>query len=141
VSKVRVYELAQELGIESKTILSILKDMGEFVRSASSTLDPRLVVRIKQHLKDPTAAPVTRSAPSTRPIRNSTMFPRTCGSWTRPYQRIIPSVNHGVRNRCDGRKSRRKVTTYQLCDRSSDPTSGIAVTHLARWPSIYSTTI
>jgi translation initiation factor IF-2 len=39
VAKVRVYELAKELGVESKTVLSLLKDMGEFVRSASSTVE------------------------------------------------------------------------------------------------------
>ena len=39
MAKVRVYELAKELGVESKTVLSMLKDMGEFVRSASSTVD------------------------------------------------------------------------------------------------------
>ena len=37
MAKVRVYELAKELGLESKEVLKTLNDMGEFVRSASST--------------------------------------------------------------------------------------------------------
>ena len=37
MSKVRVYELAKELGIESKVAVAKLQEMGEFVRSASST--------------------------------------------------------------------------------------------------------
>jgi translation initiation factor IF-2 len=41
VAKVRVYELAKELGVESKIVLSMLKDMGEFVRSASPPLRRR----------------------------------------------------------------------------------------------------
>ena len=41
MSKVRVYELARELGVESKVVLAKLQDMGEFVRSASSTVERR----------------------------------------------------------------------------------------------------
>jgi translation initiation factor IF-2 len=39
VAKVRVHELAKEFGVESKVILATLKDMGEFVKSASSTIE------------------------------------------------------------------------------------------------------
>ena len=48
--KVRVYELAKELGVESKTVLSMLKDMGEFVRSASSTVEAPVERRLKEKL-------------------------------------------------------------------------------------------
>ncbi len=40
MAKVRVYELAKELGVESKQLLAHLKEQGEFVRSASSTIEP-----------------------------------------------------------------------------------------------------
>ena len=40
MAKVRVYELAKEYGVESKVVLSTLRDMGEFVRSASSRWNP-----------------------------------------------------------------------------------------------------
>ena len=43
VAKVRVYELAKELGMESKDVLAKLQEMGEFVRSASSTVEPPVV--------------------------------------------------------------------------------------------------
>ena len=39
MSKVRVYELAKELGLESKELLAKLQEVGEFVRSASSTIE------------------------------------------------------------------------------------------------------
>ena len=50
MAKVRVYELAKELGVESKTVLSMLKDMGEFVRSASSTVEAPVERRLKEKL-------------------------------------------------------------------------------------------
>ena len=47
MAKQRVYELAKELGVDSKTVLEKLKDMGEFVKSASSTVEAPVVHRLK----------------------------------------------------------------------------------------------
>ena len=47
MAKQRVYELAKELGVESKTVLEKLKDMGEFVKSASSTVEAPVVRKLK----------------------------------------------------------------------------------------------
>jgi translation initiation factor IF-2 len=49
VAKVRVYELAKELGVESKMLLAHLKEQGEFVRSASSTIEPPVVRKIREN--------------------------------------------------------------------------------------------
>ncbi len=49
MAKVRVYELAKELGVESKQLLAHLKEQGEFVRSASSTIEPPVVRKIKEN--------------------------------------------------------------------------------------------
>jgi len=48
VAKVRVYELAKEFGVESKSVMDQLKEMGEFVRSASSTIEAPVVRRLKE---------------------------------------------------------------------------------------------
>ena len=45
--KARVYELAKELGVDSKTVLSKLEAMGEFVKSASSTVEPPVVRKLR----------------------------------------------------------------------------------------------
>src|SRR6476469_5153845 len=47
VAKVRVYELAKEFGVESKVVMAKLQEMGEFVRSASSTIEAPVVRRLK----------------------------------------------------------------------------------------------
>jgi translation initiation factor IF-2 len=47
VAKVRVYELAKEFGVESKDVLDQIKEMGEFVRSASSTVEAPVVRRLR----------------------------------------------------------------------------------------------
>ncbi len=60
MAKVRVYELAKELGLESKALLTKLQELGEFVKSASSTLEPPVVRRMRDLY--PNATPVADTA-------------------------------------------------------------------------------
>lgn len=46
MSKVRVSALAKELGVSSKVLLERLNSMGEYVKSASSTVEPPIVRRL-----------------------------------------------------------------------------------------------
>ena len=64
--KARVHELAKELGVDSKTVLAKLKDLGEFVKSASSTVEPPVVRKLKEALGD--AAP---AAPAAAPAKKA----------------------------------------------------------------------
>ena len=59
MAKVRVYELAKELGVESKVVLAKLQEMGEFVRSASSTVEAPVVRRLREQMP---AAPAAAKA-------------------------------------------------------------------------------
>ncbi|MBI1378756.1 MAG: translation initiation factor IF-2 [Frankiales bacterium] len=70
MSKVRVYELAKELGVESKVVVAKLQEMGEFVRSASSTIEPPVVRRLREAFPDAPAAPAApakKAAPKPAP--------------------------------------------------------------------------
>ncbi|MFV2016999.1 translation initiation factor IF-2 [Micromonospora sp. LOL_023] len=66
--KARVHELAKELGVESKTVLAKLKEMGEFVKSASSTVEAPVARRLRgafaASAQAPAAAPAASAAPS-----------------------------------------------------------------------------
>lgn len=58
-AKPRVHELAKELGTTSKIVLSTLKDMGEFVKSASSTVEAPVARRLREEFVNQTgSAPV-----------------------------------------------------------------------------------
>ena len=57
MAKVRVYELAKEFGVESKAVMDQLKEMGEFVRSASSTIEAPVVRRLKEAFSASKAEP------------------------------------------------------------------------------------
>lgn len=65
MAKMRVWELAKELGIDSKKLLALLNDRGEFVRSASSTLEPHVVRWLRSPVPDPTAVIVAGNAGDT----------------------------------------------------------------------------
>jgi translation initiation factor IF-2 len=52
VAKTRVHELAKELGVESKVVLEKLKEMGEFVKSASSTIELPVEMKFKKEYGD-----------------------------------------------------------------------------------------
>ena len=68
MAKVRVYELAKEFGVESKAVMDQLKEMGEFVRSASSTIEAPVVRRLKEAFSTKAAEqPAQRSRPAGSP--------------------------------------------------------------------------
>jgi translation initiation factor IF-2 len=48
VAKARVHELAKEFGVPSKNVLDALKEMGEFVKSASSTVEAPVARRLEE---------------------------------------------------------------------------------------------
>ena len=64
MAKVRVSELAKEYGITSKQALELLTDMGEFVKSASSGVEPPVVKRALRgldYMQAPLAPSILRS--------------------------------------------------------------------------------
>ncbi|WP_236647378.1 translation initiation factor IF-2 N-terminal domain-containing protein, partial [Micromonospora sicca] len=74
--KARVHELAKELGVESKTVLAKLKEMGEFVKSASSTVEAPVARRLRGAFvasaggpSAPAAPAAAASAPAATPTR------------------------------------------------------------------------
>ncbi|WP_141577434.1 translation initiation factor IF-2 [Actinomadura sp. WMMA1423] len=57
MAKVRVYELAKEFGVESKVVMAKLQEMGEFVRSASSTIEAPVVRRLTEAFSNSSSSP------------------------------------------------------------------------------------
>ena len=66
MAKVRVHELAKELGITSKDAVTKLQELGEFVRSASSTIEAPVVRKLRNAYPDAPAASKSE-APASAP--------------------------------------------------------------------------
>src|SRR6476661_724782 len=64
--KARVHELAKEFGVDSKTVLAKLKEQGEFVKSASSTVEAPVARRLREALGSSTPAPAA-AKPAAKP--------------------------------------------------------------------------
>ena len=68
MAKPRVHEIAKEVGITSKELLTKLSEMGEYVRGPSSTLESPVVRKIREALgekpKDDPTPEATRPAPA-----------------------------------------------------------------------------
>ncbi|MTE13398.1 translation initiation factor IF-2 [Nocardia aurantiaca] len=64
--KARVHELAKELGVTSKELLARLKEQGEFVKSASSTVEAPVARRLRESLA-PKSAPSNGTAKPAAP--------------------------------------------------------------------------
>ncbi len=72
--KARVYELAWEYKVNSRTVLAVLTDLGEFTRSASSTVEASIVHRLRSEL-DRRAGTVLAS--TLRPMESGDRVPRS----------------------------------------------------------------
>jgi len=68
-AKPRVHEVAAELGIDSKIALAKLKEMGEFVKGPSSSIEPPVARKLKAALEADgiKAAPAAPAAPKAAP--------------------------------------------------------------------------
>ncbi|WBB47066.1 translation initiation factor IF-2 [Verrucosispora sp. WMMA2044] len=95
--KARVHELAKELGVESKTVLAKLKEMGEFVKSASSTVEAPVARRLRNAFVAsggsgaPAAAPPAAPAPTAAPTPSPTLGePRVTAKPTPPRRPAVP---------------------------------------------------
>ncbi|MBN9154382.1 MAG: translation initiation factor IF-2 [Microbacterium sp.] len=68
-AKPRVHEIASELGVDSKLALAKLKELGEFVKSPSSTIEPPVARKLRAALEADGAKPASdaAAAPSARP--------------------------------------------------------------------------
>ncbi|WP_174562510.1 translation initiation factor IF-2 N-terminal domain-containing protein, partial [Nocardia acidivorans] len=74
--KARVHELAKELGVTSKELLARLKEQGEFVKSASSTVEAPVARRLRESFTPKSANGSAKSASKPAPTGDS---PRPAG--------------------------------------------------------------
>ncbi len=91
MAKVRVYELAKELGVESKTLLSYLKEKGEFVRSASSTIEPPVVRTIKETFPAELRSSAPKKAAPAKPAATATPKPASAPTSPTPPDVVTPA--------------------------------------------------
>jgi len=76
VAKPRVHEIASELGIDSKTALEKLKEMGEFVKGPSSSVEPPVARKLRQAFAGAASASPAPKAPAKPATTASSSAPK-----------------------------------------------------------------
>jgi hypothetical protein len=97
VAKVRVYELAKELRVESKVVIAKLQDLGVFVRSASSRLEATDVRRVKESLAPSTVREPTQTARPSAGSGQAAVLTGGAASVAKPTRSQVTSAPGPVR--------------------------------------------
>lgn len=87
--KARVYELAKELGVDSKTVLNKLEAMGEFVKSASSTVEPPVARKLRNAFASNAQSNASESKKPAAPAKK----PATPAASPTPAPRATPAAH------------------------------------------------
>ena len=96
--KARVHELAKELGLESKNVLAWLKDNGEFVKSASSTIEAPVARKLREAFPSSAGAAPTAARDRCRPPRRyrNRSFRYSCRSASSPTDSAHAPVRYAM---------------------------------------------
>ncbi|MCV7047695.1 translation initiation factor IF-2 [Mycobacterium frederiksbergense] len=84
--KARVHELAKELGVTSKEVLARLSDQGEFVKSASSTVEAPVARRLRESFGG------GKSVPADAPAAKAPSKPASAGGGPKPGPKPAPQA-------------------------------------------------
>ncbi|MGV3016424.1 translation initiation factor IF-2 [Rothia sp. 88186D007BW] len=82
MAKPRVHEIAKELGIQSKEAVAKLQELGEFVKGASSTLEPPVVKKLRAAFPNATAS--TEAPAEQKKAAASTSAPKPGATSAKP---------------------------------------------------------
>ena len=86
MSKVRIYEIAKDLGVDSKVVIAKLAELGEFVKGASSSIEAPVARKLRAEFPDaPAAAPekpaakkvAVKKIPAKKVVRKRTAVKKT----------------------------------------------------------------
>ena len=90
--KPRVHEIAHEYGIDSKIALAKLKDLGEYVRGVSSTIEPPVARKLRAALEADGLTPVPAdAAPAAKAAPKAAPAPSTPADATAPAADAVSS--------------------------------------------------
>jgi hypothetical protein len=92
MAKPRVHEIAREHGFTSQQVIDLLRQMGEFVKSASSTIEPPVERQLRDRLGEPLPPDQRRKTPSERALDALRAEPRAVRTREEVRQEILANL-------------------------------------------------
>ena len=92
MAKLRVHELAKELGIPSKELLAYLRDKGEYVKASSSALEPPVARDAREHFEKLSGSAASGDAAKSTSKKPAAPKPRAKASAEKPAESAQASV-------------------------------------------------
>lgn len=154
MSKVRVYELARDIGVESKDLVDFLADLGAEIKNHMSTIEDDIAQMVRDHFQGETESKSTQKTataskvePSQAPSQAPTQAVRKNGASTQrrtqptqsgasaQTQRVSPT-NEGKAKASDARKASSRgtlvipdsITVKEFADKLGVPATAIIKT-------------
>ena len=95
----RVHEFAKEVGVPSKEVIAKLKEMGEFVKSSSSTLNPMVLKKLRAEYPAKQSAPAAEAKaakpapkPAAKPAAAKPAAPKPAAAQSAPKPAAKPGA-------------------------------------------------
>lgn len=126
MSKIRVHELAKELGLQSKDIMNFLNTNGREVKSAQSGLEDADVVAVKKHFQKteaPKAAPKSDDKKAEASKKEGEAKPKKKSTITAVFNAQYSKDGHGNKKNNGNRNNENRKRDGQRDDRRKKTTS------------------
>src|SRR5262249_20979588 len=94
MSKVRIYEVAKELGMEQKAVVALFQSMGfGEVRNHMSSVEPEVVERVRRHIEKQKTSPTVEERIRPTVVKRRAVVPRSTGAPREGDGAAAPSVS------------------------------------------------
>jgi translation initiation factor IF-2 len=120
MSKIRVHELAKELGLQSNDIMNFLNTNGREVKSAQSGLEDADVAAVKKHFQKteaPKAAPKSDDKKAEAPKKEGEAKPKKKSTITAVFNAQYSKDGHGNKKNNGNRNNDNRKRDGQRDDR------------------------
>ena len=124
--KARVHELAKELGVTSKQLLETLNEQGEFVKSASSTVEAPVARRIRKQFTEKAVQADATPQPASKKTAASAKKPAAKKPAAKPTAAVKAATDRETLDAAPAKVSAKPAAPKKPASKPASPTTSTA---------------
>ena len=124
--KARVHELAKELGVTSKQLLETLNEQGEFVKSASSTVEAPVARRIRKQFAEKAVQADATPQPASKKTAASAKKPAAKKPAAKPTAAVKAATDRETLDAAPAKVSAKPAAPKKPASKPASPTTSTA---------------